>query len=96
MSDGQTYLNEQREAFPGEPWRYVPTAVYGYAVDQTTLTGVELRWFISDLQRHQAQMLSWPGTPYTDEQHREVAQAIAAAKAALLVVGTRELQAECA
>lgn len=96
MDEGQKYLAQQREEFPTEPWRYVPTAVYAHGVDLTTLTGAELRWHIADLRRHQQQMLTWPGTPYSDEQHREVAQAIAAAKAALLTVGTKELQAECA
>lgn len=96
MSDGQRYLDQQREEFPGEAWRYVPTAIVGFGVDQTTLTGTELRWYIGDLQRHESQMRSWPGTPYTDEQFREVANMIAAAKAALRIVGMRELEAETA
>lgn len=90
------YLAANREEFPGEAWRYLPTAV-AFGSPLTDFTGAELRWYIGGLQRQREQAVRWPGlVPYTDEQIAEFDRRIREAKDALRVVGTRELEAETA
>lgn len=66
----QQYLNEQREEFPDEPWRYAPTAI-SKGLTYADLNDRELSWLIEDMQALLAKMEAWTGTPYPPEQFAE-------------------------
>ena len=66
----QQYLNEQREEFPNDPWRYAPTAI-AKGLTYADLNDRELLWLIEDMTLQIAKMEAWGGTPYTPEAFAE-------------------------
>lgn len=88
----RTYLNDQRDEFPGEYWRYVITAWAWYDDRLPALTRDEVQWLYADLKDERAKNKEWldrfpPDSPgvlvYRAAQIADVEQAIDRVGAAL-------------
>lgn len=73
------YLNEKREEFPDDPWRYVETAL-AMGCGWADMNDRELDWFLGEQARIRHMMETWPGTPYTQEQFAALDARVDAAK----------------
>lgn len=76
------YLQDSRDEFPNDPWRYVPTSLSN-GLPLTDYTLGELQWALGEYTRLYQQALSWPGTPTPPAQMADMRAKIGAFEDAL-------------